>query len=185
MLNVQNGIVVAAAPKGRFTIGLGGFLLLAFILSWAGAAPMVLGSWVDADASGRLREIVRALAPFQLLMTFGTLVAALVVALINYGFRGIRDLVGALFRFRVSPLWYLFALAGPAAVFIGGSILSRRFDGALPAFSFDAAMLAASAQIFALYLVINTEEIAWRGYALPQFQRSMAPLTANLALSLI
>lgn len=185
MLTVQNGIVIAEPPKGRIRVGLGGFLLLAFILSWVGAAPMVLGSWIDADSSGRLREIVGMLQPLQLLMTFGTLIAALVVALLNYGYRGVRDLIGALFKFRVSPLWYVFALAAPAAAFIGGSFLARRFDASLPPFAFDMTMVAASAQIFALYLIVNTEEIAWRGYALPQMQRSMAPLKANLLLALI
>lgn len=185
MLKVQGGVVYADAPRGRLKIGLTGFFVIAFILSWAGAAPMVLGSWLGPETPETWRVFLRQIAPLQVLMLFGTLITALFVTLVNYGIRGLRDLIGALFKFRVAPVWYVIVLLGPGVICLAGLVLSRRFDASLPPVLVDPAMLAVTAQIFAMYLLINTEEIAWRGYALPQLQRSLSPLNASLWLSLI
>ena len=185
MLQYEDGVVYAEKPAGRFTIGLTGFFLFAFVLSWAGAAPMVLASWLGLDATEAQRAFLATIAPLQIFMLFGTLIAALLVALVNYGWRGLKDIIGSLFRFRVSPIWYFLALVLPPAISIAGPLLARHIDPSLPPFAATLAMLAATAQIFAIYLIVNTEEIAWRGYALPQLQRTMSPLTASLFLSVI
>lgn len=185
MLIVDNGVVVAEKPSGPIKTGLGGFFFIAFVLSWFGAAPMVLSSWAGEDSPAWVADAARVLAPAQLLMAFGTLIAALFVALVNYGLKGPASLFRALFKFRVSPLWYLVVLVGPAAIIIAGSILARNYDPSLPPFAFSPAMAASVAQIFAMYLIVNTEEIAWRGYALPQMQRNASPLKANLILAVI
>jgi membrane protease YdiL (CAAX protease family) len=46
-------------------------------------------------------------------------------------------------------------------------------------------VLTSAGQIGLFYLVFNTEELAWRGYALPQLQARMSPLGANAVLTLI
>lgn len=185
MFQISGGIVRAEQPAGRCRLGLGGFLLIAFGLSWLGALPMVLGSWLDADTPAQWRALVRALAPLQLLMFFGALTATVVAILVNYGRAGMRELLGAIFRWRVRAWWYVLVLTGPGLIAMVAAIGSRWLDSSLPPFSLQWAALMRVLQIFGVYLLLNTEEIAWRGYALPQLQARMRPLQANLLLAVV
>lgn len=185
MLEYSEGVVFARPPAGRTRLGFGAFLLVAFALSWAGAAPMVAATWIDPAEQPELVAKIAALQPLQLLMIFGTLIAALIATLVNYGLRGLGSLLKAVFRWRVSPLWYLVVLGGPLAISIAASMIARQYDPSLAPFSLDASMFAAAGQIFLVYLIANTEEIAWRGYALPQLQARLAPLTASVLLAVI
>ncbi len=185
MLYAADGVVYAKTPENGFKIGLVTFFIVAFILSWIGATPMVLASWIDAESHPGLRQFLQQIAPLQILMLYGTLLAALAVTAINYGWSGLRSLLGALFKFRVPLRWYGFALLLPSVIVITGLVLSRIFDASLPPLNINQSMLLSTLQIFTIYLVLNTEEVAWRGYALPQLQRSLSPLKASLILSVI
>jgi membrane protease YdiL (CAAX protease family) len=185
MYRISNGIVRMEPPQGKCRIGLGGFLLLAFGLSWLGVTPMVLNSWLDADSPAAWRSLAGTLAPLQLLMFFGALIAAVVATLANHGRSGLRELFRAVFRWRVGAGWYLLVLAVPGLIAIVASLSSRWIDPSLAPFSLQAPALLAVLQIFGVYLLLNTEEIAWRGYALPYLQARMRPLQANLLLALI
>ena len=144
MLKNENGVVFAVSPAGRYSINLVGFFLIAFILSWLGAAPMVLASWLGPDATEARHSLIANLAPLQILMFFGTLITALLTVTVNYGWRGLKDLIGSALRFRVSPIWYVLALGGPALITIVGSVVARSYDAALPPFVVTPAILAAT-----------------------------------------
>ncbi len=183
MYQVIDGVVVATDPKRRISIGLTGFFILIFVISWTGAMPMVLSSWTTDNS--KWASWAHTLAPLQVLMFFGPMLAAVLVTFVNYGGGGLKSLFGALFKFRVRSIWYVLALAGPLIVTLTGSVVAREFDASLPTFVVTSAMLAATGQIFLVYLLVNTEEIAWRGYALPQLQKRMSPFKANLFLGFI
>lgn len=185
MFKISGGIVRAQRTRGKYRLGLGGFLLIAFGLSWLGALPMVLGSWLDAGSPAQWRALVGALAPLQLLMFFGALIATVVAVLVNYRRGGMRELLGALFRWRVRAWWYLLVLTVPGLIAMAAAVGSRWMDPSLPPFSLQGAALMNVLQIFGVYLLLNTEEIAWRGYALPQLQARMRPLQANLLLATV
>lgn len=183
MYQFSNGIVSSVAPDRRFHINLPVALALIFVVSWIGAAPMVLASW--ADEGPVWQGLASSLAPFQPLMFFGTLLVTVFVTFVNYGFTGLKSLGGALVRFRVRGIWYFACLAGPFLLVIAGSLLARHFDPRLPVFSISPAMLVMVSQIFGVYLLLNTEEVAWRGYVLPHLQGRMSPLRANLILGVV
>ncbi len=183
MYQIADGAVVLDAPKRRISIGLPGFLALIFCISWIGAAPMVLASWGGENA--RLLALARTLAPLQILMFFGPMIATVLVTFVNYGSSGLKDLFGALFRFRIRGIWYFLALTGPLVVTLSASVLAREADTSLPLFVITSSMMAVTGQTFLMYLFLNTEEIAWRGYALPYLQGRMSPLRANLTLGVI
>lgn len=185
MFQISGGIVRAERTRGKYRLGLGGFLLIAFGLSWLGALPMVLGSWLDAGSPAQWRALVGALASLQLLMFFGALIATVVAVLVNYGRGGMRELLGAIFRWRVRGWWYLLVLMVPGLIAMAAAIGSRWMDPSLPPFSLQGAALMNVLQIFGVYLLLNSEEIAWRGYALPQLQARMRPLQANLLLATV
>ncbi len=184
MLSQSGDVVVAQAPANGEKVSLTGFLVVAFALSWIGATPMVLASWFDAQNHGDTHAWLVRLAPLQVLMFLGPLIAAIWASWRNYGRDGPIALLRALVRFRLSPLFYLAVLAGPGLVAISSLLLAEKLDSSIDS-SISRPMFLAAAQVFAVYLVLNTEEIAWRGYALPQLQRELAPIAANLRLSAI
>ena len=57
-------------------------------------------------------------------MPFGPLVAAVIVSLLAGGLRELRALLGQLTRWRVHPLWYGIALAGPFLISLTAGVLT-------------------------------------------------------------
>ncbi|MBW8311214.1 MAG: CPBP family intramembrane metalloprotease [Rhizobium sp.] len=181
----DDGIVRVQDPSTTTRIGLPGLLALVFALSWLGAAPMVLASWLDADSPAALRSLAATLAPLQLLMFFGALLGVLVAVAVNEGRRGLVAWLRSVLRPRAGVRWILAVLAGPALVMVFAGFAGRWLDPALPPFTPGGAALLGVLQVFVAYLLLNTEEFAWRGYVLPRLQARLAPLQANLLLALV
>jgi membrane protease YdiL (CAAX protease family) len=177
-----NGPIVVAVPPRDSRVSFGGFLLLIFGISWLGVAPGVVGSWLTADSSSMLRAVVSALGPLQLLMILGPALATVIVVGKNYGRSGLRALGSSLLKGRVALIWWAAVLLLPGI----GVLVAR---GVAPAAATEALTLAEIISgvlpIFVGYLLVNTEELGWRGYALPQLQRRFSPLKANLLLTAI
>lgn len=181
----DDGIVRVQDPPATTRLGLPGLLALVFALSWLGAAPMVLASWLDAGSPAALRSLAGTLAPLQLLMFFGALLGVLAAVAANQGRRGLLAWLRSVLRLRAGAGWLLAVLAGPALVMVFAAYAGSRLDPALPPFALNGAALAAVLQVLVAYLLLNTEEFAWRGYVLPRLQARLAPLPANLLLALV
>lgn len=181
----NDGIVRVRDPQAVTRIGLPGLLALVFTLSWLGAAPMVLSSWLDAGSPAALRSLAGALAPLQLLMFFGAVLGVLVATVANQGRRGLAAWLRSLVRPRAGVAWYLAVLAGPGLVMVFASFAGSRLDPTLPPFALGSGVMLGVLQVLGVYLLLNTEEFAWRGYVLPRLQARFAPLQANLLLALV
>lgn len=98
-------------------------------------------------------------------------VAAAVVTVDTSGRKGLRELFGRLLIWRVSVWWYVFLVAFYAVDMLAGNFLYVLFGGTQPVIPIAGDPLWAIPIKFALFLlfgvVTNTEEIAWRGVALP------------------
>lgn len=151
------------------------FYLLAISISWLGWMPAVLGS--------------RGIAPFDnpgfqfllILPGIGPALAAIVVTRIIYGKARVRDLLKALVRWRVGPVWYVVAVGGPMALLLGGQVLTKLpgLSATPPTPQGDPMALMISA--FAMSLFSNPwEEVGWRGFALPHLQKRYTALIATL-----
>lgn len=182
---IDDGIVRAQDPQSTARIGLPGVLALVFTLSWLGAAPMVLATWLDGDSPAALRSLTGSLAPLQWLMFFGALLGVLVATAANQGRRGLTAWLWSMMRPQARAGWYLIVLAAPGLVMILGSFAGGWLDPALPPFALRGAALLGVLQVLGVYLLLNTEEFAWRGYVLPRLQARFAPLQANLLLAAI
>lgn len=182
---IDDGNLRVSDPPATTRIGLPGLLVLVFALSWLGTAPMVLASWLDSDSPAALRALVASLAPLQLLMFFGALIGVLVATVANRGWRELAAWARPMLRWRTGAGWYLAVLAGPGLLMLAAGFAGPRLDPTLPAFSFTGAAGLAVLQVLGVYLLLNTEEFAWRGYVLPRLQARLAPLQANLLLALI
>lgn len=181
----ENDIIKAVKPAGGYKISLKSFFALAFTISWIGVIPIVGGSWITDDSPMWLVDLVKTLAPLQLLMFFGTLIAAFIAILLNYGTAGLKALGASLIKIRAP--WYAYGaiIFGPAAISYFSLSLSRIIDPAVVIVGLDTSLLVNFAQILLIQLILNTEEIAWRGYALPQMQANLSPFKANLYLAII
>lgn len=152
--------------------------VLMFALAWPGLIWEVLYS--------------RGLAPIQspivvsLLTGWGPGIAAVTVTAIALGRRGVRDLLRRFLIWRVGVQWYAVAFFLVAAVILGGIGMQAIFGGTVPAIPAQGASALNIALSFIVMIafgfLINTEEVAWRGFVLPRLQAKYGPLLAGILL---
>ena len=99
------------------------------------------------------------------------LVAAVVVTAAMSGRKGVVELFRRFLIGRVSPWWYVFIFAFYAVDMLAGNALHAAFGGARVVLPIAGDPLWAIPVKFVIFLLfaaaVNTEEIAWRGVALP------------------
>jgi membrane protease YdiL (CAAX protease family) len=159
------------------------FFVLVLGLTW----PFMI--W-DALASHGILPF-RLPVPVALLQAYMPTVAAVIVTGLTFGRPGIRALFKKLLIARVGLRWYAFAILGIAGICIAAILLANRF-GPMPAVSIVSDMFPASSLLmwslsvtvfFVIVGVLNGEELAWRGFALPRLQTKYSALTASVILS--
>jgi membrane protease YdiL (CAAX protease family) len=165
---------------------LASFFVLAIGLTWIFMITDALGS--------------HGILPFRLplhmmlLMGYMPTLGAVIVAGQTKGREGVRALLRKLLIWRVGIVWYLFAIFGLILIYVPAILLYNRFSGmpAIPILSENtptfSSPLELIPQIVLLFLVVglvNGEELAWRGFALPRLQARYNALTASLILGVI
>lgn len=161
------------------------FFILVLLLTWPLQVVDVLGS--------------HGLLPFRvpilyqiLFVAYMPTVAAVIVTGVTEGKVGIKALLQKLLIWRVGMGWYIFALFG-FSLFCGGavvlakllSIKSTPLLGQEVANSSGVEMLLMVPLLFVVVTIINGEELAWRGFALPRLQERYSALTSSLLLGLV
>lgn len=158
------------------------FFLLVFGLTW----PFMI---VDALGSHDILPF-RLSIPLMLMMGYMPTLAAVIVTGMTKGRAGIRALFGKLLIAKVALRWYAFAIFGYAAICAGAIGLSNLFGGAtvsflseeFPKFSSPLEMVLSVAAMFIALSLVNGEELAWRGFALPRLQAKYNALTSSVIL---
>lgn len=144
------------------------FVLLAYAISWS--------LWLVAALGG-------GTVPF-LLGALGPMVAAAVVTHLRGD--SLADWARPAWHWRASPVWWLYALGLPAALYGVVSLVLQLLDepvdwglapGRLPGY--------AVTFVFVLFLGGAMEEPGWRGFGLPLLQERHSPLRATLVLGLV
>jgi membrane protease YdiL (CAAX protease family) len=162
------------------------FFVLVFALTW---------SFMVVDALGS-QNILPFRLPIPLLIVMGYMptLAAVIVTGLTKGKVGVRALFGKLLIARVGIKWYAFAIFGYGVMSIAAILLSNLLGGS-PAspvlseeMSHSSAPLAMIINIAMLYIIlglINGEELAWRGFALPRLQAKYNALTSGIILGVM
>jgi membrane protease YdiL (CAAX protease family) len=161
------------------------FFLLVFGLTW----PFMI---VDALGSHEILPF-RLPMPLMLVMGYMPTLAAVIVTGQTKGKVGIRALFKKLLIARVGVHWYIFAIFGYAAICAGAIGLANLFGGSplrllsenLPQFSNPVEALLSITVMFIAISLVNGEELAWRGFALPRLQAKYNALTSSLILGVI
>lgn len=176
---------VADVSPGRALVTrhqLPAFFTLALALPWI-CAPVADGIFY----SGLPTLLAIALAlPFELLVA-GPLAAAVILTAVTGGKGALISLLRGFLRWRVGWRWYAVALALPPALAILPIYLNMLWGAPGPGIALRGSASAVLG-VFALRLVNpwdgpGSEELGWRGFALPRLQRRYSALTANLILA--
>jgi membrane protease YdiL (CAAX protease family) len=154
---------------------LGAFFALAFVLTWLLLIPQALSA--------------HAILPFEfpgplfIVVGYMPALAAVLVARASGGPRAVRNLLRRLLVWRVGAAWYCLAILGYPAVFVASFAAYHLLGGSRPT-PIDTSVGLPLGYIVNLVVlgVLNGEEIAWRGFALPALQRRWSALTASLIL---
>lgn len=158
--------------------------LLVLGLTWPFMIVDVLGS----------HGILPFRVPVVLWLVYGympTLAAVIVIGL-TQGREGIRALFKKFLIARVGVKWYLFAIFGLAVTAIVTVILGNQFGATTDNPLLKPDIAAAGPVVIFLNVtlmflvrgILNGEEFAWRGVALPRLQAKYNALTSSLILSI-
>lgn len=154
--------------------------ILMFGMAWSVMVPQALYS----------QGLISAPLPLflELLTGWAPGIAAVIVSAIVAGRAGVRELLRRFLIWRVGIQWYLVALFLLAAAILGGIGLHVLFGGSMPVIPAAGASMLNILLSFVLLIVvgilINTEEIAWRGFALPRLQARHHVLVAAVLLAI-
>lgn len=177
-------------PIGRQIVA---WVVLLFALIAFFELPFLLGGVTISDL-GKLRP---SSLLFALCVTGFTLVgytptlSAFLVTRAFQGRSGTRDLRAQLRTWRVSPMWYLLTLLGPAALFFIDEGVYLLFGGPPPQRWITIPSLAGFFPGSAFFLLMSLlagsigEEFGWRGFAQPRLQKRLGALKASLLVGLV
>jgi membrane protease YdiL (CAAX protease family) len=154
------------------------FLIFTFALSFITGFPTVL-------APGKFGGLAY-------LSGFGPALGAFIVVGVAEDSDGVKSLVRSLFQWKVSFVWYLVALLGPALTMVTAVLFHSAFarNGSTQNFTNWLSVLPQHLLVIvSLFLFVMVgiwgEEVGWRGFALPKLQKIYHPLLASLTLGAI
>lgn len=161
---------------------LASFFLLSFAISWGvPGVGLVLDHFFPAFPFS-----LEMYTPFYYIGVWGPALAALIVIGHHYGLSGIRAYAGRLLDWRLGIHWWLFALVGIPAMYLGGAIIEHTMLETSQALGwYDGAWLSFLVAFVLRATAGPVEELGWRGFALPLMQQRMSPWTALILLALV
>ncbi len=155
------------------------YFILVFIISW-GAILILAGP--DGIAATPDQTVILGTA-----MLLGPTVAGLLMIGFTSGSAGYRELRSRLFKWRVRPRWYAFALLiaplTTLAVLLTLSLFSHEF---IPGISTsDDKIVFIMTGIVSGLIVGLFEELGWTGFATPQMRRRYSILTTGFVIGIL
>jgi uncharacterized protein len=120
-------------------------------------------------------------APFILLAAITLAVVAFVITRWADGAAGTRELRSRVFRFRVSPLWYLAALTLLPGSAIVAAVVAQGGTPLANLTAKPAVLGSAGISLVVAFLLVNWwEEAGWTGFVLHRLLRQMHPVSASV-----
>jgi len=170
-----SGIMTPGSREGR-RVG----SPIAFVLAWSGSTALITLNQVLAEARPLSPATVAASAA-------AALMPALVVSMIFSSVPGIRQHLASLVKPTGSAFYHLLALILFAGIWSIGVAVSRGVglpvpQRELPAEAARIGLLGGVTLQFSYNFLLNglSEEVGWRGFALPRLQARHSPLTASV-----
>jgi membrane protease YdiL (CAAX protease family) len=159
-------------------INLPAMVLTVFAISWIGVLPSLL------IAHGV--EIPVALKSLDVLMVLGPLLGAMIFIFRAQGVAGWKAFFKRLLYFRASLLVVLVACVAPVVIAWLGAVVGHKLSNTPWPESFElSSVLVGGVTVFAAYLLLNTEELAWRGVVFDRLYDRFGFGTACLVIALV
>lgn len=121
------------------------------------------------------------------LFFFAPTLAAIIIALVAEGWRGVLDIFRRLITWRAKLIWYLIALLSPALLYLVAVAIHILLGGDAPAFPMFLENQTMLLMTFIFFLIpwmssAFLEEVGFRGYALEKLQNRFGPMAGTLIL---
>lgn len=145
------------------------FFILCYALSWC---MFYIGNSLN-------------ILPLILLGVWTPTISSILLTLIFFGKKGVRQLLSRFKRVKIQWYWYALLLLLPASIhFTGVSAWQLIYDGEINPNILDTAYWPGA--IIPSFLIAGFgEELGWRGFALPRLQKNYAPVTASIILAFV
>lgn len=154
--------------------------IIMFTIAWSVMIPQALNS--QEITSAPLPEIL------EIFTGWSPGIAALIVSAVVAGRLGVSEVFGRFLIWRVGLRWYLIGTFLLAGIILGGIGLHVLFGGAMPvipAIGQPAWDITLTFIVFVVFgFLFNTEEIVWRGIAVPRLQDRYGALVAALLIAI-
>ncbi len=157
------------------------YLLVTFGIAWLIWLPLLIAEYLQLSLS----------VPSIVFITLGSFAPSIVALFITWRYAGgtaLRQLLGRVLVWRISPAWYALAIVSPAIVMllaISGHIL---LGGTMPDYApFGARWLVVPVNLVLVFLIGGPlgEEFGWRGVVLPALEARFRPPWDSLILGII
>ena len=162
------------------------YFFLTYIITWTCWFTVIL--LIEPYIAAPELAPITLLIFLQILLktgVFGPGIAGLILTLTLYGKSGFRDFVSRIFKWKVNPIYYLFAFLIPIVIYmIPLSIelmLGESFPNIIAAYGFIGFIFH---YLNRLLLGNYEEEIGWRGFAQHHLQKRQSPIKMSLIIGL-
>ena len=110
-------------------------------------------------------------------------IIALILTLILNGKSGFRDFVSRIFKWKVNPIYYLFALLMPIVIFMIPLSIELMLGESFPNTIAEYGLIGFIFHYLSRLLLGNyEEEIGWRGFAQHHLQKTYSPIKMSLII---
>lgn len=154
--------------------------LIMFTVAWSVMIPQALYS--QGILSAPLPEFI------EILTGWVPGIAAILVTAVVTGREGVRELLRRFLVWRVGFRWYALSTFLLAVLILGGIGIHILTGGSTPAIPAAESPLWQVGLVFVVFVLlgflINTEEIAWRGVALPRLQSRYGAVMAAVFIAI-
>ena len=162
------------------------YFFLTYFISWV--------CWITVFLMFEPYRASPELAPTMLLIILEILakigacgpgIAGLILTLALYGKNGLRDFVNRIFRWKVNPIYYLFAFLIPIVIYMIPLSIELMLGESFPNTIASYGLIGFIFHYLSRLLLGNyEEEIGWRGFAQHHLQKTQSPIKMSLIIGL-
>lgn len=156
------------------------FLAITFLWSWI---FWIIG--LDYLKDGMTQETISKFLNFFFVGVYGPTIGAIITTIYYDGFPGVLKLLRKLLIWNIPIRNYAFIIFAPLIFVITGIGLYSFFIGAIGSFEPMAFVSIPTILWAGFYAGPLGEELGWRGFLLPEFQKSFPALTSSVLIGII